>query len=146
MTVNQPSAPVDPAPVESSVPQELVISSAKPQGRELAQAILAAFSAPESFHLTDVFNLPHPLVVFNNLDVKNVKLHGNRGSAQVRIATSLSVSGGQVNMRPHQETQTWTLLRRDRKELESIGSAKRNLCVSRYGGKNAVSPTCIGGR
>jgi len=115
MIVNQPAAPVDPATIESSIPQELVISSAKPQAREVAQAILAALRAPQSLHVTDVFNLPHPLVVFNNLDVKNVKLHGNRGSAQVRVATSLSVSGGEANMKPRQETQTWTLLRRDQK-------------------------------
>jgi hypothetical protein len=98
-----------------------VINSARPQPEEITQALLLAFSLnPEGLREADVFKLAQSLIVFNRLEVRAVKLHGDQGRAEVRITAPVSVAGGQANLRKRQEIQTWSLRRRDQNIWELL--------------------------
>jgi hypothetical protein len=58
--------------------------------------------------------------VFSRLEIGSVKIHGAQGRAEVRITALMSVSGGQANVRKRQESQTWSLRRRDQKSWEVL--------------------------
>jgi hypothetical protein len=67
-----------------------------------------------------VFKLTHSLIVFSRLEVRSVKVHGDQGRAEVRITAPLSISGGQAELSKRQESQTWSLRRRDQKSWEPL--------------------------
>jgi hypothetical protein len=96
-----------------------VIESAKLQVREVTQVLLHSLSIdPEGLRDADPFRLARPLIVFSQLEVKAIKIHGHQGQIQVRITELLSLDGGQVNLKEWQQIQTWPLRWRDRKSWE----------------------------
>jgi hypothetical protein len=122
-------APVDAAPklpldvnlADLKFPQVQVIDSAKPQSREVTRALLQSLSdGPEGLRDADAFRLARPLIVFRQLEVRAIKIHGHQGQAQVRITRLLSLDGGRVNLKESQETQTWPLRWRDRNSWELL--------------------------
>jgi hypothetical protein len=112
---------VDVSPGNIKLPELQVINSARPQPGEVTQALLLAFSlSQEGFREADVFKLAQSLIVFNRLEVRAVKLHGDQGRAEVRITAPVSVAGGQANLRKRQEIQTWPLRRREQNIWELL--------------------------
>lgn len=110
---------VNPAGIQS--PRVQIIDSARPQAREVTQAILLALSVkPEGFEESDVFKLARPLIVFSRLEVRALKIHGEQGQIQVRITAPLRLARGQAKLTKRQETQTWSLRRRDQKSWELL--------------------------
>jgi hypothetical protein len=111
--------PVDVNPANSKFPEVQVIDSAKPQSKEVMQAILGALSADSNdLRDADVFKLKRPLIVFSQIEVRAVKIHGHQGQAQVRITALLSMEDGRVNPKQWQQVQTWAMRWRDRKSWE----------------------------
>jgi hypothetical protein len=111
------SVDLNPANFNSASVQ--VIESAKPQVKQVTQMLLRSLSIdPEGLRDADSFRLARPLVVFSQLEVKAIKIHGHQGQVQVRITGLLSLDGGQVNLKEWQQIQTWPLRWRDRKSWE----------------------------
>jgi NlpC/P60 family len=114
-----PKFSIEGNPATLKFPQVQVIESAKPQAREVTQAVLLALSAaPEGLRDADVFKLTRPLIVFSKLEVKSVKIHGHLGQAQIQVTGLLSLDGGLVNLKPWQQMQTWSMQSRDRKSWD----------------------------
>jgi hypothetical protein len=104
---------------EISPPRVQIIDSQRPKPDQVTQAILSAIDADaDSLRNADVFKLARPLIVVSKLETRTVKIHGGKGQAAVRITAALSVVADNVNMGKQQQTQTWTLRRRDRKSWE----------------------------
>jgi hypothetical protein len=117
----QAMSTVDVNPAGIQFPRVQIIDSARPQAREVTQAILLALSVnPEGFEESDVFKLARPLIVFSRLEVRAVKVHGDQGQIQVRITAPLRLARGQAKLTKRQETQTWSLRRRDQKSWELL--------------------------
>jgi hypothetical protein len=117
----EPKLSVDLNPASIKFPRVEVIDSAKPQSKEVMQAILGALSADSNdLREVDVFKLNRPLIVFSQIEVRAVKIHGHQGQAQVRITTLLSMDDGQVNPKQWQQVQTWPMRWRDRKSWELV--------------------------
>ena len=121
-SVNTEEIPsVDINPTSIKLPGVQVIDSARPQPKEITQALLLTLSSnSEGLRDVDIFKLSQSLIVFSHLEVRSVKIHGNQGRAEVRITAPLSVSGGQTNLRKRQESQTWSLRRRDQKSWDLL--------------------------
>lgn len=112
---------VDRNPANIKLPHVQVIDSARPRPKEITQTLLLTLSTnSEGLRDLDVFKLSQSLIVFSQLEVRSVKIHGDQGRAEVRITAPLSVSGGQMNLRMRQETQKWPLRRRDQKSWEVL--------------------------
>ena len=109
------------ANLEEDSPRELIIDSAKLQTPDFANALLQSLSVgPEGLREADVFRLTRPLIVFSQLEVKAVKIHGHQGHVEVRITALLSVEGGKMNLKPWQQVQTWQMQKQDRKHWELL--------------------------
>ena len=121
-SVNTEAIPsVDLNPTSIKLPGVQVIDSARPQPKEITQALLLTLNTTsEGLRDVDIFKLSQSLMVFSHLEVRSVKIHGDQGRAEVRITAPLSVSGGQANLRKWQESQTWFLRRRDQKSWEVL--------------------------
>jgi len=101
-------------PANLRFPRVQIINSAKPQNREVTQALQLSLNADlEGLRDVDLFKLPQPMIVFSLVEVRTVKVHGRQGQVQVRITALLSLDGGQMGLKPWQQTQTWPLRRRD---------------------------------
>ncbi len=100
-------------------PRVQIIDSQRPKPDQVTQALLSAMDADaESLSNADVFKLTRPVIVVNKLETRTVKIHGGEGKAAVRITAALSVGANKVTLEKQQQTQTWTLRRRDRKSWE----------------------------
>jgi hypothetical protein len=112
---------VDVNPANIKFPQVQVIDSAKPQSKEVMQAILGTLGTDANdLRDVDVFKLNQPLIVFSQIEVRAVKIHGHQGQVQVRITALVSMDGGQVNPKQWQQVQTWPMRWRDRKSWDLI--------------------------
>ena len=101
-------------PANLRFPRVQIIDSAKPQNREVTQALQLSLNADlEGLRDVDLFKLPQPMIVFSLVEVRTVKVHGQQGQAQVRITALLSLDGGQTSLKRRQQIQTWPLRRQD---------------------------------
>jgi NlpC/P60 family protein len=113
------SMAVNPAIIQSPTLQ--IIDSAKPQARDVTQALTQFFrDDPNDLRQADVFKLTRPLVVYSRLEAKTVKIHGRAGQVLVQITAVVSLDGGQVNAKEWQQTQSWTIRRRDKSSWELV--------------------------
>jgi hypothetical protein len=102
-------------------PRVQIINSAKPRNREVTQALQLSLNADlEGLREADLFKLPRPMIVFSQVEVRTVKVHGQQGQAQVRITALLSLDGGQMSLKPWQQIQTWPMRRRDGNSWELL--------------------------
>jgi hypothetical protein len=109
----------DAGPAEIPPPRLQIIDSQRPKPDQVTQALLSAMDADaDSLRNTDVFKLTRPLIVVSKLVTRTVKIHGGEGKAAVHITAALSVDADNVTLDKQQQTQTWTLRRRDRKSWE----------------------------
>jgi NlpC/P60 family len=108
-------------PVNFSFPRVQIIHAAKPQNREVTQALQPSLNDDlEGLREADLFKLPRPLIVFSQVEVRTVKVHGQQGQAQVRITALLSLDGGQMSLKQWQQIQTWPMRRRDGNSWELL--------------------------
>jgi hypothetical protein len=115
-----PNDPVK-ANLEEDSPRLLIIDSAKPQIPDIADALLRSLSVdPEGLREADVFKLTRPLIVFSQLEVRAIKIHGHQGHVEVRITALLSLEGGKMNLKPWQQVQAWQMQKQDRKRWELL--------------------------
>jgi hypothetical protein len=70
---------------------------------------------PKELRDVDLFKLSQSLIVFSQLEVRAVKIHGDQGRAEVWITAPLSVIGGQANLSKRRETLTWPIRRETRR-------------------------------
>jgi hypothetical protein len=98
-----------------------IISSGRPKPKEVTQALLRTFNTnQEGLGDADVFELNPSLIVFSQLEVKTVKIHGEQGQAVVRITAPVSVAKGKADLKKKQQTQIWLLRRLGRAEWELL--------------------------
>ncbi len=94
------------------VAPRILVESPKPTAEQVSAALLQALSQTgESLRGQDVFRLQRDLTVINRFDVRQVKVKGERGWTEVQIATSASLTKGQLNLKPRREKQRWPLVR-----------------------------------
>jgi hypothetical protein len=108
-------------PMQPPVPNALVrvSNSAKPTPDQLSSALLKSFRDSEGALQTgDVFRMTQPLTIFDQFEVKTVRISGNQGWAEVQIheVLSLPAAGAQINRL--WERQRWALRRRDKNSWE----------------------------
>jgi NlpC/P60 family len=98
-----------------------IISSGRPKPKEVTQALLLTFNtSQEGLGDADVFELNPSLIVFSQLEVKTVKIHGEQGQAVVRITAPVSVAKGKADLKKRQQTQIWRLRRLGRWDWELL--------------------------
>jgi len=91
-----------------------VIDSARPSAGEVTEALSQAFSdTAKGLRGQDVLALPQLLIVFDQLEVEQVRIQRSRGWAEVRIRHPLEVLGGEVKPGQAPERQRWLLRHRD---------------------------------
>jgi hypothetical protein len=119
--ISDPKYSVEANPGDDKSPRALIIDAAKPQIPDVSDALIKFSSIdPEGLREADVFKLTRPLIVFSQLEVRAVKIHGHQGHAEVRITALLSLEGGKVNLKQWQQVQTWSLQKQDRKRWELL--------------------------
>jgi hypothetical protein len=119
-SVNDPKFSVE-APEDDKSAGGLIIDSPKPQILDVSNALLEFSSIdPKGLREADVFKIGRPLVIFSQLEVRAVKVHGHQGHVEVRITALLSLEGGKVNLKPWQQVQTWPIQKQDRKRWELL--------------------------
>jgi len=64
--------------------------------------------------------LPHPLIVFDQLEVEQVRIERGQGWAEVRIRRPLPVMAGQAKHGKPAERQRWLLRHRDQNGWELV--------------------------
>ncbi|MFI5089391.1 MAG: NlpC/P60 family protein [Terriglobales bacterium] len=107
--------------VSAVVPTVAVVDSARPSAGEITGALTQAFSdTAEALHGKDVLALPHPLIVFDELEVEQVRIERGQGWAEVRIRHTLPVTAGQVKHGKPPERQRWPLRHRDQNGWELV--------------------------
>jgi hypothetical protein len=92
-----------------------VMNSAKPKPDDLLTPILKSFAESEqALRGVDLFHLTRPLTVFDQFDVKSVKIKGNEGWAEVQIHEVASLAPSGAKAKKVSERQRWPLRRRDK--------------------------------
>jgi len=111
----------EPPEVHAVIPTVAVIDSARPSTGEITEALSQAFSdTAEALGGQDVLALPHSLIVFDQLEVEQVRIERGQGWAEVRIKRPLPVAGGQVKHGKPPERQRWLLRHRDQNGWELV--------------------------
>ena len=99
------------APTAVVVPR-ILVEGAKPTPEQVSAALLQALSETgDSLRGQDVFQLKRDLAIVNRLDIRQVKLKGDRGWAEVQVEESASLTKGQLNLKARREKQRWTMVR-----------------------------------
>ena len=118
---SEANLPVAVSPASVKFPTVQIIDSAKPQAREVTQALTLSFRGDaNALREGDVFRLTRPLIVYSQLEAKRVKIHGRVGQVQVQVTAMVSLDGGQVNSKAWQQMQSWTIRRRDNRSWELL--------------------------
>jgi hypothetical protein len=94
-------------------------NSAKPGPDQLRAALLKAFRDSEAgLRNGDLFRLPQSLIIFDQFEVKTVRVSGNQGWAEVQIHEVMSLAGAGAKVNRLWERQRWPLRRVDKKSWE----------------------------
>ena len=114
-------SPAAPPEVNAVIPTVAVVDSVRPSAGEITVALAQAFSdTAEALRGKDVLRLPHPLIVFDQLEVEQVRIERGQGWAEVRIRRPLPVMAGQVKHGKPPERQRWPLRHRDQNGWELV--------------------------
>jgi len=114
-------SPAAPPEVNAVIPTVAIIDSERPSAGEITEALSQAFSdTAEALRGKDVLLLPHPLIVFDQLEVEQVRIERGQGWAEVRIRRPLPVIAGQVKRGKPPERQRWLLRHQDQNGWELV--------------------------
>jgi len=103
------------------IPTAAAIDSERPSTGEITEALSQAFSGTaEALRGRNVLALPHPLIVFDQLEVERVRIEHGQGWAEIRIRRPLPVMAGQVKHGKPPERQRWLLRHRDQNGWELV--------------------------
>ena len=96
-----------------------VANSAKPGPDQLRASLLKAFRDSErGLRNGDLFRLPQSLIIFDQFEVKTVRVSGNQGWAEVQIHEVMSLAGAGAKVNRLWERQRWPLRRVDKNSWE----------------------------
>jgi hypothetical protein len=112
----QPTADAPPPTVSApvSVPRVLAIHTLQPKPQEVYDVLSHTFDeTAKSLRGGDVLKLSQTLVVFDRIEVKNVRLKGNQGWAEVKMDGLTSVIAGRATQKKRSDQQRWAIVRRD---------------------------------
>jgi hypothetical protein len=105
---------VEERPISLQPQRVQLVRAPRPSRDDVLRGLSAAFlSGPDALQGSDLLSAPLPVIVFSGIEVKSVKVKGDIGKAEIRIAEVASISNGQANVRKRQDTQAWPLHRRD---------------------------------
>jgi hypothetical protein len=94
-------------------------SEAKPKPDDLIAPIFKAFAESEqALRGVDLFHLPRPLTVFDQIEVKGVRIKRDEGWAEVQIHEVASLNPSAAKVKKLSERQRWPLRRRDKSGWE----------------------------
>ncbi len=114
-------SPAGPPEVNVVIPGVAVADSERPSAGEITEALSQAFSdTAEALRGKDVLVLPQPLIVFDHLEVEQVRIERGQGWAAIRVRRPLQVTAGQVKHRKPPQRQRWLLRRRDPNSWEVV--------------------------
>lgn len=105
-----------PTPVAERVPREMaapriLVEGAKPTKEQVSEALLQALAETgESMHGHDVFQLKRDLTVLGHFEVRQVKIKGERGWAEIQMDEPASLVKGQLNLKAKHEKQRWVIV------------------------------------
>jgi hypothetical protein len=98
-----------------------IVDSERPSAGEITEALSQAFSdTAERLRGKDVSMLPQHLIVFDQLEVEQVRIERGQGWAAIRIRRPLSVMEGHVKHGKWPERQRWLLRHRDQNGWEVL--------------------------
>jgi hypothetical protein len=98
-------------PTEVVAPR-ILVEGTKPTPEQVSAALLQALSETgESLRGHDIFQLKRDLVIVARFEVRQVKVKGERGWAQVQVEEFASVVKSQLNLKVRHEKQRWTMVR-----------------------------------
>src|SRR5262249_10165685 len=90
---------VEERPISLQPPRVQLVRAQRPGRDDVLQGLSAAFlSGPNALLGSDLLTAPLPVIVFSRVEVKSVKVKGDSGKAEVRIAEVASISNGQATV------------------------------------------------
>ncbi len=109
------------APGNIPIPRVQLLKSPRPRPAEISRAVLQTFGdTGQTLRGKEIFQLSQPLIIFDQLEVEEVRVKGEQGWAEVRISQLLSLTKGQVKQKKRKERYRWALSRRDRETWEVV--------------------------
>lgn len=96
------------------VPSRILVTASRerPTESEVADAISELNNATGNIlRKEDLSQLDRKVIIYDSLGVARTAFKGNRGSAQVRIKSRLTLVGQSIERKPHYENFRWELLR-----------------------------------
>jgi hypothetical protein len=121
MKMQSPSAPHEAEAANLPHARVPVVDSERPIAGEITEALSQAFSdTAEALRGKDVLVLPQHLIVFDQLEVEQVRIERGQGWAAVRIRRPLLVMEGHVKPGKQPERQRWLLRHRDQNGWEVV--------------------------
>jgi hypothetical protein len=111
---------VEKTPAEVMAPR-ILVEGAKPVQEQVSAALLQAMGQTGgALRGQDIFQLKRDLAVVSRFQVRQVKIKGDRGWAEMQIDEPASVTKGQLNLKLRREKQRWPLVRVAPEEWELL--------------------------
>lgn len=97
----------------------LVVHSLQPTSQQLNESLSQYFRETEkSFGSLDLLSSSQPVIVFDQMAVKNVRIKRDQAWAEVRIDGASSLVEGRTSAKKRSVQERWTLVRRDGRTWE----------------------------
>jgi hypothetical protein len=96
------------------IPSSIFVAAARdrPTHLEIAEAVSELNNGTGNLlREDDLSRLDRKVIVYDHLSVERIAFKGNRGSAQARINSRVTLLGERIQQRPHYEVFRWELLR-----------------------------------
>ena len=93
---------------------QIVLHSLRPIAQQLNEVVARYFGETEkSLGSRDVLGSSQPVIVFDQIVVRDVHIKKDRAWAEIKIDGAFYLTAGRANAKKRSEQQRWTLLRRD---------------------------------
>jgi hypothetical protein len=96
------------------IPSSILVASSRdrPTEAEIAEAVSELNNGTGNIlREEDLSQLDRKVIVYDNLSVDRIEFKGNRGSAQARIKSRVTLVGESIEQKPHNEKFRWELRR-----------------------------------
>lgn len=107
-----PGSPAASPTLEIPSSIHIVTSSSKPTREEVAEALSELSNAAvDLLRGDDLAALRHPVIIYDQLHVRSVKVKGKKGKAQIQIDSRVTIDGKKIKQKRRSQKQRWELRR-----------------------------------
>jgi hypothetical protein len=100
------------APISAPVPAPVALKSARPKLNEVNAALADQFrTTADALQMRDMLTLTPQLVAFDRFEVQKVQLKGDKGWAEVRLRSAVSLADSTTKSKKMADVQRWSMRR-----------------------------------